>query len=125
MEEEGWGAGLVRMVMVLVINLGSRWVLRRQIRLAQQLELIKETTHRGVALCIKDVDTARRAGKLTPLRCHRLHEETYVLARRSSRRRSNVGHQDPRDNRCECNPCGGPGGLSAPCIRGGTARDHP
>jgi phosphate transport system permease protein len=37
LQQEAWGAALLLMVMVLVINLGSRWVLRRQIRLAQQL----------------------------------------------------------------------------------------
>ncbi len=37
LQQEAWGAALLLMVMVLVINLGSRWVLRRQIRLARQL----------------------------------------------------------------------------------------
>jgi ABC-type phosphate transport system permease subunit len=37
LQQEAWGAALLLVVMVLVINLGSRWVLRRQIRLAQQL----------------------------------------------------------------------------------------
>jgi phosphate transport system permease protein len=37
LQQEAWGAALVLVIMVLVINLGSRWVLRRQIRLAQQL----------------------------------------------------------------------------------------
>lgn len=37
LQQEAWGAALVLVVMVLAINLGSRWVLRRQIRLAQQL----------------------------------------------------------------------------------------
>jgi phosphate transport system permease protein len=37
LQQEAWGAALVLVVMVLVINLGSRWVLRRQIRLAGQL----------------------------------------------------------------------------------------
>jgi phosphate transport system permease protein len=37
LQQEAWGAALVLVIMVLVINLGSRWVLRRQIRLAGQL----------------------------------------------------------------------------------------
>ena len=37
LQQEAWGAALVLVIMVLVINLGSRWVLRRQIRLARQL----------------------------------------------------------------------------------------
>src|SRR5437879_6428329 len=37
LQQEAWGAALVLVFMVLVINLGSRWVLRRQIRLARQL----------------------------------------------------------------------------------------
>jgi len=37
LQQEAWGAALVLVVMVLFINLGSRWVLRRQIRLAGQL----------------------------------------------------------------------------------------
>lgn len=37
LQQEAWGAALVLVAMVLVINLGSRWVLRRQIRLARQL----------------------------------------------------------------------------------------
>jgi phosphate transport system permease protein len=37
LQQEAWGAALLLVVIVLVINLGSRWVLRRQIRLAQQL----------------------------------------------------------------------------------------
>ena len=37
LQQEAWGAALLLVVMVLVINLGSRWVLRRQIRLARQL----------------------------------------------------------------------------------------
>ncbi|HXL78105.1 MAG TPA: phosphate ABC transporter permease PstA [Candidatus Eisenbacteria bacterium] len=37
LQQEAWGAALVLVVMVLVINLGSRWVLRRQIALARQL----------------------------------------------------------------------------------------
>ena len=37
LQQVAWGAALVLVVMVLVINLGSRWVLRRQIRLAGQL----------------------------------------------------------------------------------------
>ncbi len=37
LQQEAWGAALVLVVMVLAINLGSRWVLRRQIRLARQL----------------------------------------------------------------------------------------
>src|SRR6266571_458230 len=37
LQEQAWGAALVLVVMVLVINLASRWVLRRQIRLAGQL----------------------------------------------------------------------------------------
>jgi phosphate transport system permease protein len=37
LQQEAWGAALILVVMVLIINLGSRWVLRRQIRLAQQL----------------------------------------------------------------------------------------
>jgi phosphate transport system permease protein len=37
LQQEAWGAALVLVVMVLLINLGSRWVLRRQIRLAGQL----------------------------------------------------------------------------------------
>lgn len=36
-QEQAWGAALVLVTLVLVINLGSRWVLRRQIRLAGQL----------------------------------------------------------------------------------------
>ena len=37
LQQQAWGAALVLVVMVLVINLASRWVLRRQIRLAGQL----------------------------------------------------------------------------------------
>ncbi|TAN33329.1 phosphate ABC transporter permease PstA [bacterium] len=37
LQEQAWGAALVLVVMVLGINLVSRWVLRRQIRLAGQL----------------------------------------------------------------------------------------
>jgi phosphate transport system permease protein len=37
LQEQAWGAALVLVTMVLLINLGSRWVLRRQIRLAGQL----------------------------------------------------------------------------------------
>jgi phosphate transport system permease protein len=37
LQQEAWGAALVLVIMVLVINIGSRWVLRRQIRLARQL----------------------------------------------------------------------------------------
>ncbi|HYM96340.1 MAG TPA: phosphate ABC transporter permease PstA [Candidatus Sulfotelmatobacter sp.] len=37
LQDQAWGAALVLVVLVLVINLASRWVLRRQIRLAGQL----------------------------------------------------------------------------------------
>lgn len=37
LQDQAWGAALVLVAMVLVINLASRWVLRRQIRLAGQL----------------------------------------------------------------------------------------
>ena len=37
LQQQAWGAALVRVVLVLVINLASRYVLRRQIRLASQL----------------------------------------------------------------------------------------
>jgi phosphate transport system permease protein len=37
LQEQAWGAALVLVALVLVINLLSRWVLRRQIRLAGQL----------------------------------------------------------------------------------------
>ena len=37
LQDQAWGAALVLVVMVLGINLASRWVLRRQIRLAGQL----------------------------------------------------------------------------------------
>ena len=37
LQEQAWGAALVLVVLVLVVNLSSRWVLRRQIRLAGQL----------------------------------------------------------------------------------------
>jgi phosphate transport system permease protein len=37
LQDQAWGAALVLVTMVLLINLGSRWVLRRQIRLAGQL----------------------------------------------------------------------------------------
>lgn len=37
LQEQAWGAALVLVIMVLTINLASRWVLRRQIRLAGQL----------------------------------------------------------------------------------------
>jgi phosphate transport system permease protein len=37
LQQVAWGAALVLVVLVLIINLGSRWVLRRQIRLAGQL----------------------------------------------------------------------------------------
>jgi len=37
LHDQAWGAALVLVTMVLVINLASRWVLRRQIRLAGQL----------------------------------------------------------------------------------------
>ena len=37
LQQTAWGAALVLIAIVLVINLGSRWVLRRQIRLAGQL----------------------------------------------------------------------------------------
>jgi phosphate transport system permease protein len=37
LQDQAWGAALVLVTMVLVINLASRWVLRRQIRLASQL----------------------------------------------------------------------------------------
>ena len=37
LQDQAWGAALVLVSMVLVINLASRWVLRRQIRLAGQL----------------------------------------------------------------------------------------
>jgi len=37
LQEQAWGAALVLVVMVLLINLTSRYVLRRQIRLAGQL----------------------------------------------------------------------------------------
>lgn len=36
-QDQAWGAALVLVVLVLAINLVSRWVLRRQIRLAGQL----------------------------------------------------------------------------------------
>ncbi len=37
LQDQAWGAALVLVVMVLAINLLSRWVLRRQLRLAGQL----------------------------------------------------------------------------------------
>jgi phosphate transport system permease protein len=37
LQDQAWGAALVLVAMVLVINLLSRWVLRRQLRLAGQL----------------------------------------------------------------------------------------
>lgn len=37
LQDQAWGAALVLVTMVLAINLASRWVLRRQIRLAGQL----------------------------------------------------------------------------------------
>jgi phosphate transport system permease protein len=37
LQDQAWGAALVLVAMVLAINLVSRWVLRRQIRLAGQL----------------------------------------------------------------------------------------
>jgi phosphate transport system permease protein len=37
LQDQAWGAALVLIVIVLVINLASRWVLRRQIALAGQL----------------------------------------------------------------------------------------
>jgi phosphate transport system permease protein len=37
LQEQAWGAALVLVVMVLIINLASRYVLRRQIQLASQL----------------------------------------------------------------------------------------
>jgi phosphate transport system permease protein len=37
LHDQAWGAALVLVSMVLMINLASRWVLRRQIRLAGQL----------------------------------------------------------------------------------------
>jgi len=37
LQQQAWGAALVLVVMVLIINLASRYVLRRQIRLAGQL----------------------------------------------------------------------------------------
>ena len=37
LQEQAWGAALVLVVLVLIINLASRYVLRRQIRLAGQL----------------------------------------------------------------------------------------
>ncbi len=37
LQEQAWGAALVLVTMVLVINIASRWILRRQIRLAGQL----------------------------------------------------------------------------------------
>lgn len=37
LQDQAWGAALVLVAMVLVINLASRWVLRRQIALAGQL----------------------------------------------------------------------------------------
>jgi phosphate transport system permease protein len=37
LQDQAWGAALVLVTLVLVINLASRWVLRRQIRLAGQL----------------------------------------------------------------------------------------
>jgi phosphate transport system permease protein len=36
LQDQAWGAALVLIVLVLVINLASRWVLRRQLRLARQ-----------------------------------------------------------------------------------------
>jgi phosphate transport system permease protein len=36
-QDQAWGAALVLVILVLAINLASRWVLRRQIRLAGQL----------------------------------------------------------------------------------------
>jgi phosphate transport system permease protein len=37
LQDQAWGAALVLVALVLIINLTSRWVLRRQIRLAGQL----------------------------------------------------------------------------------------
>lgn len=37
LQEQAWGAALLLVALVLVVNLASRWVLRRQIRLAGQL----------------------------------------------------------------------------------------
>ena len=37
LQDQAWGAALVLVTMVLAVNLASRWVLRRQIRLAGQL----------------------------------------------------------------------------------------
>jgi phosphate transport system permease protein len=37
LQDQAWGAALVLVALVLLINLASRWVLRRQIRLAGQL----------------------------------------------------------------------------------------
>jgi phosphate transport system permease protein len=37
LQQQAWGAALVLVVMVLIVNLASRYVLRRQIRLAGQL----------------------------------------------------------------------------------------
>jgi phosphate ABC transporter, permease protein PstA len=37
LQDQAWGAALVLVTMVLIINLASRWVLRRQIRLSGQM----------------------------------------------------------------------------------------
>lgn len=37
LQQQAWGAALVLVVLVLIFNLASRWVLRRQIRMAGQL----------------------------------------------------------------------------------------
>jgi phosphate transport system permease protein len=37
LQAQAWGAALVLIILVLVVNLTSRWVLRRQIALASQL----------------------------------------------------------------------------------------
>ena len=37
LQDQAWGAALVLIVMVLSVNLISRWILRRQIALAGQL----------------------------------------------------------------------------------------
>ena len=37
LQNQAWGAALVLVVLVLVVNLSSRWMLRRQLRLAGQL----------------------------------------------------------------------------------------
>ena len=37
LQEQAWGAALVLVAAMLVINLASRWAVRRQVRLAGQL----------------------------------------------------------------------------------------